>query len=92
MTNIPDRSRFENAYAGNAPWDFGRPQKAVVEVANKIKGTILDVGCGTGENALFFASRGHSVLKPRGNLFMMYFSDEEPGIQGPPQISKQEIE
>jgi SAM-dependent methyltransferase len=30
-------------------------------VADRITGSILDVGCGTGENALYFASRGHKV-------------------------------
>src|ERR1700674_4830566 len=58
---IPDRTTFESAYAGQAPWDIGRPQKAFLDVADQIKGSILDAGCGTGENALFFASRGHKV-------------------------------
>ena len=30
-------------------------------MADQITGSILDAGCGTGENALFFASRGHKV-------------------------------
>ena len=25
---MPDRSTFERAYAGQAPWDIGRPQQA----------------------------------------------------------------
>src|SRR5207244_639712 len=29
--------------------------------ADKIVGSVLDAGCGTGENALFFAARGHAV-------------------------------
>ena len=58
---IPDRTTFANAYAGQAPWDIGRPQKAFLDVADRITGSILDAGCGTGENALFFASRGHKV-------------------------------
>jgi len=28
MTTVPDRKTFESAYAGQAPWDIGRPQKA----------------------------------------------------------------
>ena len=59
--SIPDRTTFESAYAGRAPWDIGRPQKAFVDVADQITGSSLDAGCGTGENALFLASRGRKV-------------------------------
>ena len=59
--SVPDRTTFESAYAGKAPWDIGGPQKAFVDVADRITGSILDAGCGTGENALFFAGRGHKV-------------------------------
>ncbi len=57
------RERFESAYQGQAPWDIGGPQPEFVklEASGELAGTILDVGCGTGENALFLASRGHSV-------------------------------
>src|SRR6185503_1621906 len=58
---IPDRSTFENIYAGQPPWEIGRAQKAFVDVADQITGSILDAGCGTGEIALFFAGRGHKV-------------------------------
>ncbi|MFT3913688.1 MAG: class I SAM-dependent methyltransferase [Anaeromyxobacteraceae bacterium] len=57
--------RFEQAYqAGGAAWDIGRPQGAIVRLAEagEIRGTVLDVGCGTGENALYLASRGRPVL------------------------------
>src|ERR1043166_6352814 len=157
---IPDRSTFENIYAGQPPWEIGRPQKALIDVADEIAGSILDAGCGTGENALFFARRGHkvtgidflaepinrakqkatergltatflvmdalelnkisevfdtvidsglfhvfsdddrrryveglaSVLKPGGKLFLVCFSDEEPGDQGPRRVRRSEIE
>lgn len=54
---------FEEAYRGTPPWDIGRPQREIVhlEEAGKIFGDVLDVGCGTGENALFLSSRGHDV-------------------------------
>lgn len=61
MAAVPDRSRFENAYAGKAPWDIGRPQKGFVEAANLISGSVLDSGCGTGELALYLAGRGCTV-------------------------------
>ena len=157
---VPDRSTFETMYAGLPPWETGRPQPAFVAAADRVMGSVLDAGCGTGENALFFADRGHkvtgidflagpidrarqkaaerglkatflvmdalhltalpevfdsaidsglfhvfgdedrrryveslaSVLKPGGRLFLLCFSDEEPGEQGPRRISRKEIE
>jgi SAM-dependent methyltransferase len=157
---IPDRATFESAYAGQAPWDIGRPQKAFIDVADRITGSILDAGCGTGDNALFFAGRGHkvtgidflaepinrakqkatqrgltatflvmdalslnelpevfdgvidsglfhvfsdedrrryveglaTVLRPGGRLFLLCFSDEEPGTEGPRRVARREIE
>jgi SAM-dependent methyltransferase len=56
---------FEWAYrTGDPPWDIGRPQPVVVRLAQNgsFAGDVIDVGCGTGENALYLASRGHSVL------------------------------
>jgi SAM-dependent methyltransferase len=45
---------------GPAPWDIGRPQPAIARLA--FTGPVLDVGCGTGENALHIASLGIAVL------------------------------
>lgn len=155
-----DRHSFENLYAGRPRWEIGRPQRALLDVADQITGSVLDAGCGTGENALFFASRGRkvtgidflaepidlaqrkaaerglkatflvmdalalkelpeafdnvidsgllhvfsdedrrryveglaSVLNPGGRLFLLCFSDEEPGDQGPRRVSRREIE
>jgi SAM-dependent methyltransferase len=49
---------------GPAPWDVGHPQPAVVRLASGggFAGTVLDAGCGTGENALHVASLGLPVL------------------------------
>jgi cyclopropane fatty-acyl-phospholipid synthase-like methyltransferase len=159
MTSLPDRNTFESAYTGQAPWDIGRPQQAFLDVADRITGSVLDAGCGTGDNALYFASRGHkvtgidfleepiqrakrkaaergltatflvmdalalkdlpevfdsvidsglfhvfsdedrrryveglaSVLRPGGRMFLLCFSDEEPGTQGPRRVSKTEL-
>ena len=156
---IPDRSTFESFYADLPPWEIGRPQKALIDVADQITGSVLDAGCGTGENTLFFARRGHEVtgidflaepisrakqkatergltatflvmdalalkelpevfdsaidsglfhvfndddrrryveglataLKPGGKLFLLCFSDQEPGTQGPRRVSAKEI-
>ena len=159
MTTVPDRSTFEALYTGQAPWDIGRPQKPFIDMADRITGSVLDAGCGTGDTALFFAGRGCKVtgidfleepitrarskaterglpttflvkdaltltdwterfdnvidsglfhvfsdedrrryveglaivLKPGGRLFLMCFSDEEPGTQGPRRVSKKEL-
>ena len=159
MTTVPDRSTVEAMYAGQAPWDIGRPQKPFLDVADRITGSLLDAGCGTGDAALYFAGRGcqvtgidfieaaikrarrksadqgvpatflvrdaltlkdwperfdnvidsglfhvfsdedrrpyveglATVLKPGGRLFLLCFSDEEPGTQGPRRVSKQEL-
>jgi cyclopropane fatty-acyl-phospholipid synthase-like methyltransferase len=159
MTRLPDRSTFESAYAGQAPWDIGKPQKPFIDVADRITGSVLDAGCGTGETALFLAGQGRkvtgidfieeaitrarrkaaergltatflvldalalkdlpevfdsvidsglfhvfsdedgrryveglaSVLRPGGRLFLLCFSDEEPGTQGPRRVSRQEL-
>ena len=61
MTAVPDRNTFESAYAGQAPWDIGRPQQAFLNVSDRIAGSVLDAECGTGENALYFAGRGCQV-------------------------------
>jgi SAM-dependent methyltransferase len=159
MSDLPDKSTFQSLYSGQAPWDIGRPQNAFTDVAARITGSVLDAGCGTGENALYLAGRGckvtaidfldeqinrarrkaadrgfaatfqvqdaltlkdwsarfdnaidsglfhvfsdddrgryveglASVLKPGGRLFLLCFSDEEPGTQGPRRVSKKEL-
>jgi SAM-dependent methyltransferase len=57
-------SFFNEAYHGTPPWDIGRPQGEFVRLAEEgtVKGDVIDVGCGTGENAIMFASKGHKVL------------------------------
>lgn len=57
--------RFQTAYLeGTPPWDIGRPQAEFVRLAEagRIDGRVIDIGCGTGENALFIASRGLDVV------------------------------
>jgi SAM-dependent methyltransferase len=57
----PQADHFRDAYARQPPWEIGHLQPALVAVADRIEGSILDAGCGTGDCALFFAARGHVV-------------------------------
>lgn len=56
-----DRQLFEQIDQGQAPWDTGRPQPAIIQLAERglIYGSVLDVGCGTGENVLYLAARDY---------------------------------
>jgi SAM-dependent methyltransferase len=61
LTGLP----WDESYRGGpAPWDIGGPQPAIVRLAFEgvFTGAVLDVGCGTGENALHVASSRLSVL------------------------------
>lgn len=54
---------FDESSSGIGPWDISRPQPAIVRLAESggIVGSVLDVGCGTGDNALHLSSIGHEV-------------------------------
>ena len=47
---------------GRRPGTSASRNVALIEIADRVTGAVLDAGCGTGENALFFAERGHRVL------------------------------
>ncbi len=61
MTGLPWDASYHD---GPPPWDIGQPQPAIVRLASQdgFAGAVLDAGCGTGENALYIASLGLSVL------------------------------
>src|SRR5690242_17981262 len=65
MPDGPIRHDFEQEYrSGSPPWDVGAPQPEVVRLADDgaFRGSVLDVGCGTGENALLLAERALAVM------------------------------
>jgi SAM-dependent methyltransferase len=58
---FPPRTSLEADYqAGDPPWEIGRPQAELVKLleAGELVGDVIDVGCGTGENALCVAAAG----------------------------------
>ena len=59
-------SLWDEAYRQSAspPWDIGRPQPEFARLADagSIAGRVVDVGCGTGENALMLAAHGLEVM------------------------------
>ena len=70
----PSRESFDNLYRGEPifegaprptgiPWDVhqAQPRLMELEALGGISGEVLDIGCGLGDNAIFLASRGHSV-------------------------------
>ena len=61
---------WDGAYSvGQAAWDIGRPQRAVVRLVESggFSGRVLDAGCGSGENALYLASAGLDVVGVDGS-------------------------
>lgn len=64
MTEVFDAVyRGESPFGKRPPWDIGAPQPAYVALENAglVRGTVLDAGCGTGEDALHLAAKGYAV-------------------------------
>lgn len=57
------RMRFEALYERQGSWDVERPQPALVRIVERgaVRGDVLDVGCGTGDNALYLAELGYAT-------------------------------
>jgi 2-polyprenyl-3-methyl-5-hydroxy-6-metoxy-1,4-benzoquinol methylase len=64
MIAAMDARSWDANYAGDPPWEIGRPQPVIVELGESgvLTGQVLDVGCGTGENTILIAAQGTDVL------------------------------
>lgn len=63
MVNFDAVYQGRTPLGGAPPWDIPEPQSAVVELerTGRIRGNVLDAGCGTGEHTLYLAARSHQV-------------------------------
>jgi SAM-dependent methyltransferase len=62
---MPHRPWNESYASGQLPWDTGQPEPLLVEFVNSngiSRGPALEVGAGTGTNAIWLAERGFDVL------------------------------
>lgn len=62
---MPHPDWNESYAAGDTPWDTGEPDNHLVEYMRSgaaAPGRALEIGCGTGTNALWLAARGFKVL------------------------------
>jgi SAM-dependent methyltransferase len=71
--NVPEFD-FDALYRGESPaagmpaittppWDTKAPKETVIgwQAAGLVRGEVLDIGCGLGDNAIYLAKQGHSV-------------------------------
>ena len=63
---MAQKKSFHERYQDNdTPWEINRPDHNLVEIveSNKIPtGRAIDIGCGTGDNAIWFARKGFIAL------------------------------
>ena len=68
----------KESYESIAPWDISEPQPAIMwlEEKGEIGDTVLDIGCGTGQNALFLSEKGYNVTAIDLNPKMIEIGEE----------------
>jgi SAM-dependent methyltransferase len=63
---MAEESRFRQRYqAGNTPWDLGRPDPNLIQTVTTVPVKCckaLDIGCGTGDNAIWLSLKGFRVV------------------------------
>lgn len=55
----------ERYRAGDAPWDMRRPEPRLTELVERLtvpRGVALDLGCGTGDNAMWLAEHDYEAV------------------------------
>jgi methyl halide transferase len=70
---------------GQAPWDTGRPSPELVRVLAEERvtpGRALELGCGTGTNALYLAGQGFSVTAVDGSSVAIERARQRAARQG----------
>jgi SAM-dependent methyltransferase len=88
MTHRGDKDFWENRYkAGDKPWDTGSPSPELMKTveAHGISGRALDVGCGSGTNAIWMAGQGLEVVALDISSTILDTAREkarEAGVQG----------
>jgi SAM-dependent methyltransferase len=63
MSNL-DRNWDERYLRGDTPWDSGRPEAELIRIlkdGSLPRGRALELGCGTGTNAIYLAQSGFDV-------------------------------
>ena len=63
---MAEENRFKQGYqTGNTPWDLGRADPNLIQAVTAVPikpCSVLDIGCGTGDNAIWLSQNGFRVI------------------------------
>jgi hypothetical protein len=87
---------FDLLYEGTPPWETGRPQPALLALADLGEqfDTVLDSGLFhvlEDDDRSAFVAGLRAVVPPGGRYFLLCFSDRQPGVFGARRITQDEI-